>query len=73
MAGLCATLFNIGHIHWQNEQQDEAVSAWVTVYRLANRMNLTQALDALEQLAQGLGLEGGLAGWERLAKSTEVE
>ncbi len=31
MAGLCATLFNMGHIHWQNEQQDEAVSAWVTV------------------------------------------
>ncbi len=36
-------------------------------------MNLTQLLDALEQLAQGLGLEGGLAGWERLAKRMEAE
>ncbi|MEM7132646.1 MAG: tetratricopeptide repeat protein [Chloroflexota bacterium] len=68
VAGLCATLFNMGHIHWQNEEPQQALSAWITVYRLASQINLAQALKALAGLADSLGLEGGLAGWARLAE-----
>jgi tetratricopeptide (TPR) repeat protein len=68
VAGLCATLFNIGHIHLQNEEVAEAVQVWVTVYALAKKMNLAQALEALESLAGNLGLPGGLQGWEKLAQ-----
>jgi tetratricopeptide (TPR) repeat protein len=67
-AGLCATLFNMGHIHMQNNQVKEAVNAWVTVYVLAKQMNLAQALQALAKLAPQLGLPEGLAGWENLAQ-----
>jgi hypothetical protein len=34
-------------------------------------MNLAQALDALENLAERMKLEGGLEGWERLSKQLE--
>ncbi len=35
-------------------------------------MKLTQALNALEQLAEQLGLPGGLQGWEEvLQKATQ--
>ncbi len=68
MAGLCATLFNMGHIHLQNEEMKEAMQAWVKVYAIASRINLSQALDALALLAENLGLEGGLKGWKQLAK-----
>lgn len=67
-AGLCATLFNMGHIHAQNNQMREALSAWVTVYVLAKQMNLAQALQALSSLAPQLGLPEGLEGWEMLAR-----
>ena len=70
-AGLCPTLFNMGHIHWQNGEQAEALAAWVMVYRLAHSMNLTQALDALEGLAGQLSLPGGLDGWEALAQQMD--
>jgi len=40
----------------------------VTVYRLAKPMQLAQALEALEGLAEQLGLSGGLAAWEALAQ-----
>ncbi len=66
-AGLCATLFNMGHIYLQNEEVSNAVSSWVTVYRMAKPMNLAQALQALENLALQLGLPGGLDGWEQLS------
>ncbi|MCF1183221.1 tetratricopeptide repeat protein [Marichromatium gracile] len=72
-AGLCATLFNMGHIHWQNDEQQEAISAWVTVYRLARAMGLAQDLDALTQLAEQLGLPGGLEGWETLAQRMDPD
>ena len=58
----------MGHIYMQNKQVQEAVDAWVTVYRLAKKMNLAQVLQALEGLAGQLGLAGGLAGWEQLSQ-----
>jgi len=67
-AGLCATLFNIGHIHLQNDENQEAVDAWVTVYLLAKQMNLARVLSALANLAPELGMPEGLAGWEMLAQ-----
>jgi hypothetical protein len=70
-AGFCTTLFNMGHIHWQNGEQAEALGAWVTVYRLANSMNLAQVLDALEGLAGQLSLPGGTDGWEALARQMD--
>lgn len=64
-AGLCATLFNMGHIHAQNKELPEALKAWGTVYGIAKKINLAQVLDALENLAEQRGMEGGLAAWER--------
>ncbi len=65
---MCATLFNMGHIYLQNKQLEEAIEAWVTVYKIAKPMGLAQVLEALESLAGDLGLEGGLDAWE-LVKS----
>ena len=70
-AGLCATLFNMGHLHRQNDQVQEAMSAWVTVYGIARQINLAQALQALADLAPQLGLPEGLDGWERLAQQLQ--
>ena len=61
----------MGHMQWQNGEQNEAVSAWVTVYQIASQINLAQALGALEGLAGQLGLPGGLAGWAALAQQME--
>lgn len=67
-AGLCATLFNIGLIHLQNDEIPQAVQIWVTVYRSVKAMNLAKGLDALEELANDLNLDGGLEAWERLSR-----
>ena len=72
-AGLCATLFNMGHIHAQNKQIQEAVSAWVTVYLIAKQINEYRVLQALSQLAPQLGLPAGLQGWEMLAQRFQGE
>jgi hypothetical protein len=66
MAGLCAALFNLGHIHAQKEEFQEAVSAWLTVYSIAKQSGLAQALQALANLAPRIGLPPGLEGWETL-------
>lgn len=66
---MCATLFNIGHIHLQNKERQQALDTWISVHQLATAMQLSQALEALENLAESLGLEDGLAGWEKLAES----
>ena len=71
IAGMCATLFNMGHIHIQNNDVPQALSAWVTVYRLAQPIHLAQALDALKNLAEHIGLPDGLDGWERLVRQME--
>jgi tetratricopeptide (TPR) repeat protein len=73
VAGLCATLFNMGHIHLQNEEVPEAINAWINVYLIAKPMQLAQALEALESLAERLGLPGGLQGWEMLARQRDNE
>ena len=73
VAGLCATLFNIGHIHLQNEEVAEAIQTWITVYGIAQKINLANVLQALEELAEGIGLEGSLQGWERLAQQMNAE
>ncbi|HQY92773.1 tetratricopeptide repeat protein [Caldilinea sp.] len=67
-AGLCATRFNMGHIYWQHGQQQEALNAWVAVYRLATKINLAQVLQALEGLAGSLGMADGLQGWAELSR-----
>ena len=71
IAGMCATLFNIGHIHRQNREFPQAMTAWMTVYQLANPRNIAQALDALKNLAEHIGLPDGLDGWERLVSQME--
>ncbi len=68
---MCATLFNIGHIHLKKEEVPEAVQAWVTTYKMAKAINFAQVLNALEALANQLNLPGGLAGWEKLAEQLE--
>jgi tetratricopeptide (TPR) repeat protein len=72
-AGEGTTLFNMGHIYMQNEQVQEAVGAWVTVYVIAKQINEYQALQALSKLAPQLGLPEGLEGWEMLAERMKDE
>ncbi|WXU00844.1 MAG: Photosystem I assembly protein Ycf3 [Catillopecten margaritatus gill symbiont] len=67
-AGLCVTLFNIGHIHLQNNEQSKAMQKWAEVYLMAKEIDLAQALDALEKLAEQIGLENGLQDWEEMAQ-----
>jgi hypothetical protein len=64
-AGLCATLFNMGHIHRQNKDQPQALSAWVSAFQIAREIGQSQALEELKKLAGQLGGEG-LEFWERL-------
>ncbi len=73
VAALCATVFNMGHIHKQNKAIDDAMSAWLNVYKLAKPMQLAQALDTLSNLAPKLGMPEGLEGWEALLKQQESE
>lgn len=73
IAGMCASLLNLGHIHAQKGEMDEAMGAWLTVYRLAKPMGLAQMLEALAQLAPQVGLPEGLKGWETLAQQTQDE
>jgi hypothetical protein len=63
----------MGHIHLQNEDVPQAISAWVTVYQLAKPMQLTQVINALEQLAGQLGLPDGLDSWEKLAQQMKKQ
>ena len=72
-AGLCTTLFNMGHIYLQNEDISNAVSSWVTAYRIASKISLAQVLQALADLAPRLGLPEGLEGWEMLAKQMDEQ
>jgi hypothetical protein len=62
----------MGHIYWQNEEQQDAVFAWAMVYQIAKAINLAQALQALESLAGSLGLPGGLDGWEQLSRQMDA-
>ena len=72
-AGLCATLFNMGHIHAQKKDMSNAISSWVTAYRIASKINLAQVLQALAALAPQLGLPEGLEGWAMLAKQMDEQ
>jgi len=66
-SGECGTTINIGHIYWQNGDKKSAMRCWVKTYFIAKEIGHAQALAALESMADQLGLEGGLAGWEKLA------
>ena len=57
----------MGHMHWQNEQQGEALGAWVAAYQIASRIGWAEALQNLEGLARQIGLPDGLEGWATLA------
>ena len=72
MAGLCVTLFNIGRIHMQHQDEQAALSTWVNVYETAKKIGYAQALDALENLARERGGEG-LEYWERLPQQNDQE
>lgn len=71
VAGLCATRFNIGRIHWANEERLEALEVWASVYRQAQSIGLAETLQALAGLAPRIGLPNGLASWESLARQIE--
>ena len=71
MAGLCATLFNIGHIHLQNEEIQEALDMWVQAYRIAKQIGWAEALNNLDNLAKEQG-GAGLEFWEELARQFEA-
>lgn len=72
-AGLCATLFNMAHIHWQKNEREKAMRLWIEVYNIAKPRKLAQALDALEILAEKLGLTGGLDAWDKMAQQMEKQ
>ena len=55
--GACRTLFNIGHIHWQNKHIQKAAAIWLKSYKIAEQINFSQVLQALESMAKELGGE----------------
>ena len=69
-SGLCVTLFNMGHLHMQKEDQAGALSRWVEAYLIARQIGEAQILQALDQLARSFGLDG-LTFWEHLASNPE--
>ena len=70
--GLCATLFNMGHIHIENKEIQEAIKAWLKVYSIAKPIGFAEALQALENLAEQLGLPNGLEAWEALYRRAQA-
>jgi len=65
-SGECTTRFNIGHIYFENDEKEKALKSWKKVYAIATEIDYAQALEALEGLANGLGLEGGLVAWAEI-------
>ena len=69
IAGLCATLFNMGHIYYyQKDDHPTGLQMWREVYQLAQPIKLAQVLDALENLANELELPAGLESWAMLGE-----
>jgi len=66
IAGMCPTLFNIGHIRLRNQKPEQAITAWVSAYSIAKKLDLAEALKHLDKLAKELG-GPGLEFWEQLA------
>jgi tetratricopeptide (TPR) repeat protein len=62
-AGLCVTLFNIGHIYLDPQQ---ARACLVEAYRIAKEIGHAPILAALENLAKQAGK--GLELWEQLSQ-----
>jgi len=65
-SGECATRFNMGHIYLANDEIEEAYKSWKKVYLIAIEIEYAQVLEALEGLANGFGLEGGLGAWAKI-------
>ena len=67
MAGICATLFNLCHLHAHREEMNEAIGAWLKTFDVASEIEDAAALSELDQLARTLGGDG-LSFWEKLRK-----
>ena len=61
----------MGHMHWQNDEQKDAVGAWVASYKIAHQIGYAQVLQALDNLAAQLGQTGGISYWASLAHTAE--
>ncbi|KPA13143.1 hypothetical protein MHK_006650, partial [Candidatus Magnetomorum sp. HK-1] len=70
-SGMCATLFNMGHIHSQNNDQQKAEMHWVKSYHIAKQIGYAQVLSALENLAQQLG-GNDLSFWDAIAEKMGI-
>jgi len=67
--GLCATLFNIGHIYYDNDEVAKALGAWLDAYNIAKEIEYAEVLNALDKLAQS----GGFENFEALKKQITQE
>lgn len=67
VAGLCTTLFNMGHIYLLKEDVTQAIGTWHGLYQFAKEKKQDKFLNALE----ALGLPGGLSFFEGLASQAE--
>lgn len=72
-AGLAAGLFNMGVLHWQSDEKQEAYSVWLKAYQIARQIRQADVLQALTNLAPQIGMVEGLAGWEELARKSKDE
>ena len=70
-SGMCPTLFNMGHIHYQNNDQENAMIHWVNSYRIAKEIGFAQALSALKSMAQQLG-GNDLSFWDAIAEKMGI-
>lgn len=64
--GLCSAMYNIGLLHMQKRQVQDAILIWANLYTYAREKKLDHALQRLAKLAPKVGLPEGLDGWERL-------
>ena len=65
--GVMCDVFNIGLIHYNNDEPQQALASWVAAYRIAREIGLAEALQNLDKLAKRLG-GAGLEYWEMLAR-----
>jgi tetratricopeptide (TPR) repeat protein len=65
--GLCRGLFNMGDIHLNNREPQQALASWVEAYRIAREIGWAEALQNLDNLAKQVG-GPGLELWETLAR-----
>lgn len=69
----CTMLFSKGDLHFNRKEYAEAFYVWFTLFKTAKSLELTDALNDLEELTGKLGIERGMEFWEDMLKKETDE